>query len=185
MMPRLLAFVAFCAGCRFEADYSGGDFTCFDGVCPEGLVCNGERRCVEPGADLDGGLDARPADLDCADPGIIARGAERTFEGTTVGDTDKIERMCDGRILFGPDHVYKTTALAGDSLALTIDGDVDMRAYVISTCAMNGDACLEGMLATTTTPLSLASVEGDLLVIVDGDTPTSDGAYTLSVTVGP
>jgi hypothetical protein len=185
MMPRLLPFVALCAACRFEADYSGGDFTCTDGVCPEGLVCNGERRCVEPGSDLDASIDAPPADLDCADPGIIARGAERTFEGSTVGELNKIEAMCSGRLLFGADHVYKATAEAGDSLELTVDGDVAMRAYVITACAMDGEACLEDMLATTTVPLALTAVEGDVWIIVDGETPSSDGSYTLTVTVGP
>jgi hypothetical protein len=192
MMPRMLVLVVLLASCRFDADYGGGHYTCTDEVCPAGLICNLASQCVEPTAPdaavdgLEAPPDALPYALTCADPGPITRGVEHTFTGTTVGGTDRIDGSCASRVLVGPDDVFEATALAGDRLDLTIDGDAVVRAYVILACVMNQPACQGNMLASPGTPLAVTGLPaGSVWVVVDSENAALGGDYTLTVTVGP
>lgn len=188
MMPRMLVAVALLAsiGCRFDADYAGGHYACSDGVCPAGLACNSADECVPP-SELDAAPpDAPPLDLDCAEPGVIIPGAERIFTGDTTGDTAQITGLCDSRMMFGPEDVYAGTAIAGDPLHVTIDGDASVSAYVINTCVPSPPTCLGNSLATPGFALDISSLaQGNFYVIVDSELAAGGGPYTLSVTLGP
>jgi hypothetical protein len=177
-------------GCRFDADYGGGRYRCSDGVCPPGLVCQG-GACVDSedpvDAAGDGGSPDAAAARTCADPGVIERDGARVFLGTTEVGQSSIAGRCDGRIFNGPDHIYRGTALAGDRLAITIDGDAHVRAYVLDTCPASGTPdCLGGMLARPGFALALPDLPaGDLHVIVDTELAAQGAAYTLTVTLAP
>ncbi|MCA9673535.1 MAG: hypothetical protein KC464_00745 [Myxococcales bacterium] len=200
MMPRfalaVLAIVAG-AGCRFDADYAGGHYTCRDGVCPSGLACVAEV-CVAPGAidaaTIDGVVadgappDANPPARACDDPGLIGRGAPVMVTGDTSGGVNHVSGSCGQTILNGPDQVWRVTAVAGDDVDVTLAGDALLRAYVIRTCAPVPDtpACDGDAYARPGVPLQLTGVAaGDLFVLVDGEAAALGGTYTLTVHVRP
>jgi hypothetical protein len=178
---------------RFEADYRGGEYRCSDGVCPEGLACV-DQVCVEPGGGIDAGGDAGPIDaelaaLTCGDPGVIERGAPRSFSGSTDGALNHVSGSCDSHVFNGPDHVYRITAEAGDDVEVSIDATLDIDAYVIGpTCPAPPatPTCAGGAFASPGVPLVLTSVAaGDLFVIVDSELAAVGGDYELTVQAGP
>src|SRR5690349_16389177 len=95
IMPRN-ALVCLClvGACRFDADYAGGGYRCSDNICPDPMVCevdvNGDKVCRDRSMDAaidtprDMMIDARPAALTCADPGILAP-TGHTDTNTTAG----------------------------------------------------------------------------------------------------
>lgn len=190
-MPRLIAIVVgvALAACRFEADYDGGSYTCRDGVCPAGLVCNAAETCVDPGApDAAPPFDAAPPDaelaaLTCADPGLIPRG-ETVFDGTTIGGVNHVSGSCAAAIYNGPDDIYRATALAGDNLEVQITGESTVRAYVVTECVPNPQtpACSGGMVAQDGFALTLTNLPaGDVYVLVDEVNPAGGTDYQLTV----
>jgi hypothetical protein len=192
IMTRSIAIVLALAGCRFDADYGGGTYACSDGVCPEGLVCNGAEVCVEPGApDAAPPVDAVPPDAEpfaftCADPGIVPRG-ESVFEATTIGDVNHVSGSCDG-IHNGPDDVYLVVTQAGDDLEVQITGETTVRAYVVVDCVPvpSTPACTGGMVAQDGFALTLNDLPaGDHYVLVDEINPVGGTDYTLTVTLAP
>ena len=196
MMPRLLitALALLVAACRFDTDYGGGTYTCSDGVCPAGLVCNAAEVCVDPSAadaapPGDGAApDAVPAALTCADPGIVPRGTTM-FDATTIGGVNHVSSSCDTAIYNGPDDVYLVTANAGDDLEVQITGESTVRAYVVVDCvpspatpACSGDAVAQDGFALNLTDLPA----GEHHVVVDEVNPAGGTDYVLTVTLsGP
>ncbi len=177
-------------GCVFSADYGGGTYRCSDGVCPAGLVCSTDQRCVAalpidaPPADGvgDAAIDARLAALTCADPGVIAAagGAE---SGTTAGRSSTISASCGGFVMNGADAVYRlAVAAAGDSYLVGITG---VKAYVITPCSPTPSTpvCLGNAFASPGNPISVsAAVAGPHFIVVDHESPATTGAFTLTVT---
>ncbi len=177
-------------GCVFSADYGGGRYRCRDGVCPDGLVCTADQRCVAspaidaaPGdATADAMVDARLAALTCADPGPIST-AGSTEMGTTAGRTSTISASCGGFVMNGADAVYRlTVAAAGDQYLIGITG---VKAYVITPCSVTPTTpvCLGNSFATAGNPISVtAGFAGPHYIIVDHESPATSGVYTLTVT---
>jgi hypothetical protein len=194
-MPRTVACIALVAAvlpaCGFEADYRGGTYTCTDGVCPSGLTCDDDQVCRVPGADdagPDADTDAAPLDaapaLACADPGEITRGAPQHVEGDTTGSLDHVASLCGGMVHSSVDHVYRATAVAGDSLDVAIGGDPDGRAYVVTDCdgSPSTPSCLGNATAQPGDPIALTSLPaGDVFIVVDSAAVALSGPYTLDV----
>jgi hypothetical protein len=181
-MPRLLVLVVL-SGCWFDADYGNGHFTCTDGVCPGGQVCNAAKVCVAPG---DGGVDApgpdaRIAAATCADPmPFPATGG--TFTGTTAGRQNLVTASCAGFVMNGLDAVYRIDTAAGDHLLVTITGG--LQAYVITPCtaAPATPACVGNAVASAGNPIDVTTAAGPQFIVVDDANPATSGPYTLSVT---
>jgi len=195
MMPRMMLLALALVACRFDADYDDGTFRCSDGDCPAGLVCNAAELCVAPGAPDARALDAAPPDaevaaLTCADPGLIPRGVEADFAGTTNGGVNHVSGTCLASIYNGPDDVYRATAVAGDDLTVTITGESTVRAYVVADdgCVPNPATppCTGAMVAQPGFALELANLPaGDLFVLVDEVNPVGGTDYTLTVLLAP
>ncbi len=195
-MPRTVARYApiavVLAACGFEADYSTGTYTCTDGICPAPLVCAADRVCRSAAPDDaspgDAPGDAVPADaapaLACADPGLFARGAAWVFTGDTTGALDHVSALCGGMVHSSVDHIYRGTAVAGDSLTVTIAGDADGRAYVVTACdpPPATPSCVGNDTARPGDPIALTGLPaGDVHVVVDSAAVALAGPYTLTV----
>jgi hypothetical protein len=191
-MPRIvplcaaLVVGAVCA-CAFEANYAGGRYRCSDGKCPSGLTC-AAGVCVPPDAppiDGDAAPDARVAALTCADPGLLgATGGSAT--GTTANRSNTITSMCGGFVTNGPDAVYRITTVANVQVMVAIAGSYPVNAYLIAPCSVAPatPACEGNALASATSPITVTvPVAGEQFVVVDGVNPSSNGTYTLTVTV--
>jgi hypothetical protein len=187
-----IAIVCAClvGACSFDADYSGGTYTCKDGKCPSGLTCSDDEVCVEPpndgGVDMafvDAMTDASPPALDCGEPGALTDG--QMVEGTTEGRDNLMQSMCGGGFQFGNDAVYRiTTAAPNKHLVVTVTGSVS--AYVLNTCVPkpNTPACLDNALASSGTQITVGTTTmGDYFVVVDNPSALVSGAYTLRVNV--
>ncbi len=180
------------AGCVFSADYGGGRYRCSDGVCPDGLVCTTDQRCVaSPAIDAptsdgdampDAVVDARLAALTCADPGLVPA-AGGSDMGTTAGRSSTISASCGGFIMNGNDAVYRlTVASAGDMYLIGITG---VKAYVIAPCSTTPatPVCVGNSFATAGNPIAItATSAGQHYIVVDHESPATSGAYTLTVT---
>ena len=190
-MPWNVALCVFVmTGCVFSADYGGGRYRCSDGVCPEGLVCTADQRCVAStaidastvDAVPDAMIDARLAALTCADPGPVPA-AGSTEMGTTAGRTSTISSSCGGFVMNGADAVYRlTVAAAGDMYLIGITG---VKAYVIAPCSTTPatPVCLGNAFASSGNPVAItAAFAGQHYIVVDHESPATSGAYTLTVT---
>jgi hypothetical protein len=176
------------ASCGFDADYSGGRFTCSDGKCPAGQTCVA-NECVVPhdaGADdADAAIDARPAMLLCTDPGILPAGGG-TAMGTTNMRNNTVDSLCNSLVMNGPDAVYRVNAALGAHIGITVSGSYPVRGYVIAPCVVspNTQGCVGNMFATQTAPISVTTTfAGEHYIIVDGENAGLSGTYTLTVTV--
>jgi hypothetical protein len=175
------------ASCGFDADYSGGRFTCSDGKCPTGQVCVA-NECVVPhdaGTDADSSIDAREPLLVCTDPGILpATGG--TAMGTTNMRNNTVSSLCNGLVMNGPDAVYRVTVGVGAHIGVTVSGSYPVRGYVIAPCVTSPStpSCIGNVFATQTAPISVTTTfAGEHFIIVDGENAGLSGTYTLSVTV--
>jgi hypothetical protein len=187
-MFRAVAWLALVGGCSFDADYGGGVYTCSDGACPSGLVCDrANNRCVaslppdDAPAGGDGGIDARVPALTCVDPGLLGP-TGGTASGTTVGRTSTVAAMCGGFVMTGADAVYRFTPGAGEQFLIEITG-VD--AYVIAPCSASPatPTCLGNAFARPGNPISITTAfAGEHFVVVDHDNAATTAAYTLTVT---
>ena len=179
------------AGCVFSADYGGGRYRCSDGVCPDGLVCATDQRCVasppidaptsDGDAAVDATVDARLAALTCADPGLVPTAGSAEM-GTTVGRTSTISSSCSGFVMNGNDAVYRlTVAAAGDMYLIGITG---VKAYVIAPCSTTPatPVCIGNAFASAGNPISVTLAAGPHFIVVDHESPATSGAYTLTVT---
>jgi len=176
------------ASCGFDADYSGGRFTCSDGKCPAGQTCVA-NECVVPhdaaGEDADAPIDGHPAMLICTDPGILPA-AGGTVMGTTNMRNNTVDSLCNSLVMNGPDAVYRVDATVGDHIGITVSGGYPVRGYVIAPCVVqpNSPACVGNMFATPTASISvIAAMTGQHYIIVDGENAGLSGNYTLTVTV--
>jgi hypothetical protein len=180
------------AGCSFDADYSGGHFTCSDGVCPSGFSCVASV-CVEPRNDAATDtttdtmimIDAPMAAMTCVQPGVFgATGG--SMMGSTASRSSTISAMCGGFVMNGPDAVYQIDLAVGKQLLVTVAGSFAVSAYVIAPCSASPatPTCLTNMAATPGNPISVtASFAGAHFVIVDAQNAAASGTYTLSLTV--
>lgn len=192
----ILAIVVVAVGCRFEADYDDGSFRCSDQVCPAGLSCV-DGTCVTPGAIDAAVIDAEPTDatppdasasLTCVDPGLIDRGIEVVFAGTTAGGSNHVSASCATLVMNGLDDIYRVTAVAGDDLDVGVEGDAQIRALVMAPCeaAPATPACVGNMLARPANPIALTNLTaGDHFVIVDSENAALEASYTLTVHLRP
>jgi len=180
----------FVASCGFDADYSGGRFTCSDGKCPTGQTCV-NNECVVPhdaGPDADSSIDARPPLLVCGDPGILPAGGGTAMGTTNSTHGNTVDSLCNSLVMNGYDAVYRVDALAGDHIGVMVSGSFPVRGYVIVPCtpSPSSPACLGNMFATATAPISVTTtMAGQHFVIVDGENAGLSGSYTLTVTVTP
>jgi len=171
------------ASCGFDADYSGGRFTCSDGKCPAGQTCVA-NECIVPHdaapEDADASTDAHPAMLLCSDPGILPA-AGGTVMGTTNSRNNTVDSLCNSLVMNGPDAVYSVNAAFGAHI-----GSYPVRGYVIAPCVVtpNTGACIGNVFATPTAPISVTTMFAGLhYIIVDGENAGLSGTYTLTVTV--
>ena len=176
------------ASCGFDADYSGGRFTCSDGKCPAGQTCVA-NECVVPHDaatdDADAPIDGHPAMLLCSDPGILPA-AGGTVMGTTNGRNNTVSSLCNSLVMNGFDAVYRVDAALGDHIGITVAGSFPVRGYVIAPCMTqpNTPSCIGNMFATPTAPISVTTTSaGPQFIIVDGENAGLSGNYTLTVTV--
>lgn len=185
-MPRIaLSWLVLVGGCSFDATYSG-TIRCSDGRCPSGLVCHQETCVTMIPDDIapDIQIDAPPAALTCADPGLFAA-TGGTVTGTTTGGTSKMSSLCDGLVMNGADRVYRIEMDGTQQLRVSI---TNMReAYVIADCvpAPNTPACLGNAYASEGNPLLVTPAAGEVFVIVDDINAGSVGDYQLTLTPIP
>ena len=174
IMPRFVVVCVLLAACSFEADYRGGNYTCHDGMCPSGLVCE-NARCVERSS-----ADAHDPALTCGDPGLLGSSAT----GSTAGRTSRMSAMCSGVVMNGPDAVYRVDAAAGDVLHVSVSGSFAVNAYVLASCtpAPALPACLTNMAASDGSPIAVtASTAGAYFIVVDAALAAAAGSYTVSL----
>jgi len=181
-MPwNLLLCAVVLGGCWFDADYSGGHYTCSDKVCPANLTCVADH-CVTPGtidAPVDTrAIDARIAAATCADPMPLAVGA--TLSGATTGRGDTVAAFCAGFVMNGNDAVYRVDSIAGDQLLVTLTGA--LQAYAIAPCdpVPATPACLGNAIATAGNPIAVTPT-GPTFVVIDDANPATEGAYSVTV----
>ena len=185
-----LAMGALLAGCAFHGDYAGGHYRCSDDICPSGLVCVA-KECVAPGdagAGSDAHGDARMPALTCADPGLFPPGGGSDSGTTEPPRANTVEGMCGGAVLNGADAIYRVATAAGDHIRVSISGSFPAAAYVIAPCQTtpNLPACEGSMLATAGMPIDVTPAStGEHYIVVDAVSPTDDGTYALTVSVGP
>jgi len=177
------------ASCGFDADYSGGRFTCSDGKCPAGQTCVANEcvvpRDAAPDGDIDA-IDAHQAMLTCADPGILPAGGGTAMGATSSTHGNTVDSLCNSLVMNGPDAVYRVDATVGDHIGITVSGGYPVRGYVIAPCVVqpNSPACVGNMFATPTASISvIAAMTGQHYIIVDGENAGLSGNYTLTVTV--
>jgi len=136
-----------------------------------------------PGAIDAPGPDTPPAALTCSDPGLVGSGG--TFAGDTTSRANTITGSCAGGIMNGNNTVYRIDTTVGDQITIAIAASWAATAYVIAPCstAPATPACLGSSAATPGNPLAhTAALTGSEFIVVDALSPTSDGAYTLTVT---
>jgi hypothetical protein len=184
-----IALVCAClvGACSFDADYSGGMYTCHDGKCPSGLKCSDDKVCIagdDAGVDAwgDAMTDARQAALTCADPGLLATtGGSDT--NTTSGKSPKVSPQCNGTVMTGADAVYKIEPGSGKQMLVdiaTTDSGFSVTAYVTTTCPSS--ACLTNAYATPGNPISITTLAGPHYIVVDSGISAASGPYMLMVT---
>jgi hypothetical protein len=170
-------------GCWFDADYSGGHYSCADGVCPSGLSCVAQQ-CVMPSdatladATVDAlSIDARIAAATCADPMPLAIGA--TLSGTTTGRGNTVTSICAASVMNGNDAVYRVDATG--QILVSITGT--LQAYAIAPCNASPamPTCIGNTVASAGNPISIA-VTGTTFIVIDDANPATAGAYAVSVT---
>jgi hypothetical protein len=156
-------------------------------------VCNADDRCVATtpfdgphdgpiDAPPDAMIDARQAALTCVDPGTFPPAGGTAME-TTAGGVSRISSMCGGFVMNGADDVYRISAAAGDQYLVTITGA--LRAYVITPCSLTPSTpiCLGNSFASAGNPISVTTTfAGGHYVVVDHESPSTSGTYTLTVT---
>ncbi|MBA3395229.1 MAG: hypothetical protein H0T89_21455 [Deltaproteobacteria bacterium] len=190
-MPRFLlvcVLVLVGSGCFFDADYRGQIRCGTDERCPVDRphcydsVCHAQPLdAAVDGEGLD--ADARPAALNCADPGMFpATGG--TASGTTVGQSYKVSASCGGFVMNGTDAIYRIELPAGKQLVVSID-DGARKAYVLGTCPLPTATpiCLGNMRATLGNPIAVNPAAGASFIVVDDENATASGPYRLRVTV--
>jgi hypothetical protein len=180
--------------CIFDANYTGGQYTCTDGKCPSGLVCSTPTKtCLRPiDASVpdtvhDAMLDARIAALTCADPGIVT-GTGGTFMGSTAAQvSSSSSSMCSGAFQNGKDAVFRVSITAGQHLMVSVStttGGYPVNAYVIASCPANNTPACEGTVAAAAgSPINLTPTAGQHFVVVDNPNPALSGNYTLTLLV--
>jgi hypothetical protein len=187
------------AGCAFSGNYDGVRLTCSDGMCPAGLECredinrpHGECRemRMDSGIDMlgDGMMmdgDAPPsAQLLCLDPGILTSGV--SVSGSTMGRSNTVTSQCNGGVMNAPDAVYKITTSAPNKQLNVAITNTTLNAYVIAPCSAAPaiPTCLGTTAAANNSPINVtATAVGAYYVVVDAVPSTSNGGYTLTVTI--
>ena len=185
-MPRfLVAVLVILSGCFFDARYTDG-VRCSDGKCPSGLVCHTAIDTCVTSIPIDMApdmtIDAPPAALTCADPGLFADTGGTTM-ATTAGATSKMSSLCGGLVQNGPDRVYRIMMNGTNQLRVSVEGG--RKAYVIASCieSPNTPACLGNVRATAGNPIVVTPAVGPAFVVVDDETAAAQSAYTLTLTV--
>lgn len=177
--------VLFAGGCFFNADYGGGHYTCSDGICPAGLVCD-QGECVTERKDaaIDTAIDAHTHALTCADPGDQLG----SITGTTVDRSNTVSAMCGGSVHNGPNAVYRVVLGATQRLRVTIDASYAATAYVLAsgcTVAPATPACTLDMYASPGNPIVIGPYTAGSVqyVVVDSVNPALSGPYSLTLDV--
>jgi hypothetical protein len=184
-MHRIAASCALLVGaCSFKADYAGEQYTCTDGVCPAGLVCDSQQMCVVPhdAGKTDGMPDGREAAKTCSDPQPFpATGG--TASGTTVGKGAIVSSMCGGLVFNGPEAVYKITTAQNAHLIISITGM--RKVYALTACQTlpATPTCEGNMYGTAINPLSVFPTPGTQYIVVDDEVANASSTYGITVTV--
>jgi len=181
-MPRFaLTIVLFASGCFFDANYEGARCTT---SCPDGLKCHLGACVTSIPIDMmpDMAIDAPPAALTCADPGLFATNGGVAM-GTTNGTTSKMASSCGGFVHNGPDRVYRISMNGANQLRVTIDGG--RKAYVLASCIESPATpiCLGNARATMGNPILVQPAAGFAYVVVDDELATAMSTYTLTLAI--
>jgi hypothetical protein len=161
MWLRIAAVAAWgLAGCRFDADLSGGEFACSaEAVCPDGLVCQG-GRCLDPAlvpdaaARIDAAAGSAYADAVLADAPILYLRLDD--EDDAARDSSTAGR--DGVYLGGVSHL-PAGALAEANGAASFDGTDDQIGVADAPALrLNEDFTIEFWARAGTTDLAYPGV---------------------------
>jgi hypothetical protein len=161
MWLRIAAVAAWgLAGCRFDADLSGGEFACSaEAVCPDGLVCQ-LGRCVDPANAPDA---AKAIDATAESAYETAVLADAPILYLRLDDTDGEARDSspagrDGVYLGGVSHLPEG-ALAESNGAASFDGSDDQIAVPDAPALrLNGDFTIEFWARAGATALAYPGV---------------------------